>query len=219
MNDSAQTRLIMVDSQLRPNKVTNPVLIAAFLDVPRERFAPVSLRGAAYLDEDLPIGRGRYLLEPMVLARLLQFASVRANDKVLDVGVGTGYSAAILAHLAGSVTALESDAAFAAQAKALLLEIGSRNVAVVEGPLEAGSAVHGPYDVILLNGAVREIPDALVAQLGDNGRLLGVIKTRPDAMGQAILIEKIGSTASRRVLFEAGSHVLPGFAVEPAFSF
>ena len=219
MNDPAHIRLTMVDSQLRPNKVTNPALLSAFLALPRERFVPEQMRGAAYLDEDLPIGRGRYLLEPMVLARLLQAASVRPDDSVLVLGCGTGYSAAVLGRLARSVIAVESEADFARQAKALLQELGIRNVTMVEQSPVPGYAAHAPYDVILLDGAVAELPTALIEQLGGNGRLVGVVKPRPDVMGHAILVERVGGGGSRRTRFEAASHVLPGFAAEPTFSF
>jgi protein-L-isoaspartate(D-aspartate) O-methyltransferase len=219
MYDTAHIRLTMVDSQLRPNKVTNPALLAGFLSLPREHFVPEPMRGAAYGDEDLPIGRGRFLLEPMVLARLLQAASVRPNDTVLVLGCGTGYSAALLGRLAQSVIAVESDAEFAGEAKRLLQTLGTRNVTLVVQSPVLGYAAQAPYDVILLDGAVAQLPEALIGQLGDNGRLVGVVKPRPDALGQAILIERVGSGVSRRTLFEAASHLMPGFAAEPTFSF
>jgi protein-L-isoaspartate(D-aspartate) O-methyltransferase len=219
MHDPAHIRLTMVDSQLRPNKVTDPALLAAFLAIPRERFVPEPLRGAAYFDEDLPLGRGRYLLEPMVLARLLQAALVRSTDRVLILGCGTGYSAALVAQLAGTVIAVESDADFVRQAGASLQELGIRNVTMIERALPAGDTTRAPFDVILLDGAVAELPDALIEQLGEGGRLVAIVKPHAAPMGHAILVERVGGALSRRTLFEAGSHVLPGFAAEPAFSF
>ena len=219
MNDSAQIRLNMVDSQLRTNKVTNPAVISAFLELPRERFAPAPLKGSAYLDQDLPIGRGRYLLEPMVLARLLQTAGIRTTDTVLVIGCGTGYAAAAVGRLARSVVALESESGFAAEAKSLLQDLGARNVTLIEAPLNEGYKAHAPYDAIVIDGAVAAVPDMLLEQLGDNGRLVGVVRTRADTLGEAILVERTGAGFSRRTLFEAASHILPGFAAAPSFSF
>lgn len=217
MTDYAKARTNMVDSQLRPNRVNDPATVAAFLAVPREQFVPQSLKGAAYADEDLPLGRQRWLMEPMVLARLVEEAGIAPSDAVLEVGAGTGYGAAILAELARTVVAVEPDSALASEARANLA--GRPNIAVVERPIAAGCPENGPYDVILLAGAVPEIPEALLGQLAEGGRLVGVVRAREHAPGEAVILRKIAGAWARRVLFEAGTRPLPGLAAAPAFNF
>jgi len=208
----------MVDSQLRPNKVTNDRLAQAMEQVPRELFVPKSLRGVAYLDEDIEIADGRHLMEPMVLARLLQAADVRGDDIVLDVACGSGYSTAVIARLAGTVVGVESDVALAERATALLTDLEVDNAAVVEGAFDAGLPDQGPYDVILLNGAVPAPPPALLDQLADGGRLVAVIRgDRPT--GQAIRFSRHGDGVTRKVLFDATCPPLPGFAAPAGFVF
>ena len=172
----AEARRHMVASQLRPNKVTDDRLTDAMEAVPRELFVPKALRGVAYLDEDIEIAEGRHLMEPMVLARLLQAAGVRADDIVLDVGCASGYSTAVIARLAGTVVGVESDAELAARATGLLTDLEVDNAAVVEGAFDAGLPDQGPYDIIVLNGAVPDVPAALLDQLADGGRLLAVVR-------------------------------------------
>lgn len=218
MMDYRAARLNMVESQLRPNKVTDPAIVAAMTELPREVFLPKNLRGIAYVDEDVPIGGGRQLMEPMILARLLQAAEIRPSDVVLDIGAGVGYDAAVLARLATTIVALEPDPALAALAGKTLAELGIDNVVVVEGPLESGYPRQAPYDVIVIGGAVDEVPAAIVAQLGSTGRLVAVIEP-PDEPGRAVLVRRLSGTISRRVLFDASTGVLPGFHREPGFVF
>jgi protein-L-isoaspartate(D-aspartate) O-methyltransferase len=217
MSDYAKIRINMVDSQLRPNKVNDPALIDAFLTVPREAYVPEALKGIAYVDEDVPLGGGRYLLEPMVIARLIQTAEIRKSDVVLEVGTGTGYGAAVLAHVAKSVVAVESDPTLLAQARANLS--GLRNVALFEQKLEQGYAERAPYNVILIPGAVGEIGPALLDQLAEGGRLVTVIETRPGQLGEAVLLQRGPAGIARRRLFEAGVNSLPGFRPAPSFAF
>ena len=208
----------MVASQLRPNKVTDDRLAQAMEQVPREMFVPKSLRGVAYLDEDIEIADGRYLMEPMVLARLLQAAEVRADDIVLDVGCGSGYSTAVIARLAGTVVGVESDSALAARATDLLTDLEVDNAAVVEGAFDAGLPDQGPYDIILLNGAVPAAPAALLDQLAEGGRLVAVIRS-DQPTGLAIRFSRHGDGVSRKVLFDATCPPLPGFEMPTGFVF
>ncbi len=182
--DYAAARLNMVESQVRPNRVTDTRIVMAMLDLPRENFVPKPLRGVAYVDEDVHIGEGRYLMEPMVLARLIQAAGIELDDVVLEIGTGTGYGAAVLSRLAGKVIALESDAALANSAAQTLGALGITNVSVVDGTPIQGYPRQGPYDVILLGGGVEYIPPAIADQLGEGGRLLAVVvpPARPEEL-------------------------------------
>ncbi len=207
----------MVDSQLRPNKVNDPRIVDAMLAVPREAFVPPAYRGVAYMDDDVPLAPGRSLLEPLVLARLLQFAEPGPDDIALDVGGGTGYSAAILSRLVARVVAVESDAALTAETPKVLAALGAGNVTLVTGALEQGAAGKGPYSLILLNGAVDFIPDELQRQLADGGRLLAVLAN--DGVGEAVMVRRTGDLFPRRPLFNANSGRLPGFRREAGFVF
>jgi len=181
MFDTAAARRMMVDCQVRTADVTNPDLIDAMLEVPRELFVPKPLADRAYLDADIAIGDGRFLLKPMVLAKLVQAGQIGSADHVLDVGCGTGYSSAILARLAGSVVALEQDGGLAAAAKQALAAVGAGQVTVVTGPLTAGWPAAGPFDFILINGATEVTPESYAGQLKPSGRLACIYKPGPAA--------------------------------------
>jgi protein-L-isoaspartate(D-aspartate) O-methyltransferase len=208
----------MLESQLRPNKVTDDRVLNAFASVRRELFVPEHLRPIAYIDEDLPLGGGRYLMEPMVAARLLQEAAIARTDAALIVGAGTGYEAALTAMLARSVLALEADPELARRARAALAEHAIASVSVVEGSLREGYRPRAPYDVILFGGAVAEAPPDINAQLAEGGRLLGVVK-RLNAVGRATLATRTGGVLAHRVIFDAATPFLPGFSPKPAFEF
>lgn len=216
--DYAAARFNMVESQLRTNKVTDAALLEAFEAVPRERFLGEAQRPVAYVDEDLAVAPDRYLMEPMVLGRLLQAAALEPGDMVLEVGTGTGYAAAILARLAGTVVALEDDAALAAQAEAAFEALGIDNVVLVSGPLNQGYPKQAPYNVILLNGAVAAVPEGMCAQLGEGGRLVTVVR-QGAGTGRAVLMQCSGGHVSSRVLFDAATPYLPGFQPEAGFVF
>ncbi len=218
MTDYAAARLNMVESQVRPNKVTDLRVLGALLEVPRERFVPEALRGVAYVDDDIPLGGGRYLMEPMVLARLLQAAQIKASDRVLEIGSATGYGAAIAAQIAARVIALESDAALAKSAETTLRGLAVGNVQVVSGRLADGYAAGAPYDVIVFGGAVEQVPTRISDQLTDGGRLLAVIAL-PGEPGRATLMTRIGATLSQRVIFDAATPVLSELQLEPGFAF
>ena len=215
--DYAAARRNMVESQLRPNKVTNPALLDALAAVPRELFVPAALRGVAYVDEDIPLGRGRFLMEPMILGRLLELAAVRPSDVALVVGAGIGYSAAVLARIAGRVVALESDQELAQRAAQTLQGLGVANVALVESPLADGAARLAPFDVILLDGAADRVPPAIIDQLAESGRLVAVI--RAAGIGQATLMTRQAGILASRVAFDAAVPRLPGFEPVAAFVF
>ncbi|MEQ8248289.1 MAG: protein-L-isoaspartate O-methyltransferase [Alphaproteobacteria bacterium] len=217
MTDYAAARRNMVLSQLEPTRVHDPRILEAMGAIPREVFVPKSLAGVAYVDEDLAVARGRYLMEPVVLARLIEALAIRDGDLVLDVGCGTGYSAAVLARLAGTVVAVESDAELAAKAGDNLSKVGIDNIAIIEGPLPAGCADQGPYAAILIGGAVEEVPPALLAQLAPGGRLACVLRSGPT--GKATLYLESGGVIGHRPLFDSAVPPLPGFARAKAFAF
>jgi protein-L-isoaspartate(D-aspartate) O-methyltransferase len=208
----------MLESQLRPNKVIDDRVLSAFATVRRELFVPEHLRPVAYIDEDLPLGAGRYLMEPMVAARLLQTASIARTDTALIIGAGTGYEAALTAMLARNVVALEENSELARIARAALVEHAIGSVSVVEGPLHEGYRPRAPYDVLLFGGAVAELSPELTAQLGDGGRLLAVVRPG-DAVGRATLTTRAGGVLAHRVIFDAATPLLPGFAPKPVFVF
>ena len=207
----------MVESQIRPNRVTDPLVMAAMAEVPREAFLPKALRGVAYVDEDIALGNGRHMIEPLVLARLLQGAEIEPSDVVLVIGCATGYCSAVLACMANTVVALESDSGLAEAATATLGEQGVDTVAFVEGALRDGYAKQGPYDVIFFCGAVPGIPDAIRDQLAEGGRMVAVISDGP--MGKAVLVTRRDGLFSRLEKFDAAMPPLLGFEAKPSFVF
>ncbi len=207
----------MVNGQLRVGGVNDLGVLAAFSDTPRESFVAAAQAGFAYLDCDQPAlgSSGRRLLAPLTLARLLQAAAVAPGERALDVAGGSGYSAALLEQLGASVVALESDAGAADAARRALADHVA--IEVVKGDLAAGAPGKGPFDVILVNGAFESQPDALIAQLANGGRLVG-IEARAGAQ-EAVLIEKSGAGISRRALFETRAATIEAFRPAPSFAF
>lgn len=221
--DFAAARRNMIESQIRPNKVRDERVLTAMETVPREAFVPEFLKGIAYVDEDLEIKKGRYLLEPMILARLLEEGHIKASDKVLDVAPATGYSTAILARLAETVVGLECDPELQAQAVNNIGFLSLKNVDVRVGKLSQGYDNNAPYDVIIINGSVDEIPAALFAQLAESGRLLAVIRRYGPAnaahTGEARLYTKTKGQISSCALFDANVKPLLEFSAKAAFTF
>ena len=213
----ATARFNMVESQIRTNKVTDPALLAALSRLPRQIFVPAGLAGVAYVDKSLKIAPNRYLLEPLTLARLLQDAMIGPADKALVIGAGTGYSAAVVSDLAASVVAVESDAGLADAARSNLAALAAGNVTVHAGPLEQGLAASGPYDVILIDGMIADLPKQIADQLADQGRLVA-IQAQEGRTGAGMLYRKLGGSISGRILFDAVSPFLPGFEPRPAFA-
>jgi protein-L-isoaspartate(D-aspartate) O-methyltransferase len=221
MADFSVARRTMVDTQVRTSDVTDLRLVAAMLDLPRERFVPQDKMAIAYLDFDIPVTElvqpVRRLLKPMVIAKLIQAADVGVTDCVLDIGCATGYSSALLGRLAGSVIALEEDASLAQIAGKTLTALGAANVTVATGPLTAGWPAGGPYDVIILEGATEVVPVGLRGQLKDGGRLVCVLGRGP--AGKAMLFRSLEGELSGRTIFDAAAPVLPGFTQTPEFVF
>jgi protein-L-isoaspartate(D-aspartate) O-methyltransferase len=217
MIDFAAARRNMVDRQVRTADVTDLRIVSAMLEVAREKFVASAVAGLAYLDLDAPIDAGsdRRLLKPMVLAKLIQAAELDLTDRVLDVGCATGYGAAVLARVAGQVTALEQDAGLARTARIALAQ--QPNVAVVEGTLTEGWQASAPYDAILLEGATEMAPEKLFDQLKDGGRLLCVLGAGPGA--KATVYRRSGEEVGDRPLFDAAAPVLPGFVKPLEFAF
>ena len=217
MFDATTARRLMVDGQIRTADVTDAALLDAMLTVPREQFLPPTLAPLAYVDADIQVGKGRALLRPMVLAKLLQAADIRAGERVLDIGCATGYSAAILARLGASVVALEEDADLAKAARSALAGAGVTNSEVVIGPLAAGWPAGAPYDLILLDGAAEIVPEALGAQLKPEGQLIG-IGGRPPAL-KGMIYRFIEGRFVGLPVFDAAAVLLPGFRAPLSFVF
>lgn len=216
--DFTAARLNMVENQVRTNRIADEALIAAMSEVPREVFVPKPMRGFAYVDDDLDVGGGRFLIEPLVLAKLLQGASIKPTDVVLNIGDATGYATAVTAKLAQTVVALECDGDWCGRATASLGDLGIDNAAVVQGALDQGFAAQAPYDVIVFSGGVAEVPQAVCRQLADGGRLVAVVDAGTGA-GKGTLVVRVGDTFGRRVLFDATTPMLPGFEIGARFVF
>jgi protein-L-isoaspartate(D-aspartate) O-methyltransferase len=216
MSDFASRRVMMVDTQVRPSDVTKFPIIDAMLSVPREVYVPDDRREAAYVGENLPLGPGRVLLEARTLAKLLDAIDLRPGEMVLDLGCGLGYSAAVIARLVGTVVAIEEDERLAAEAQRLLAEEGVDNALVVAGPLVAGAAKHAPYDAILIQGGVETVPEALLEQLRDGGRIGAIFMDGP--LGTAKIGRKSNGQLTWRPVFNAAAPVVDGFRMARAFA-
>lgn len=208
----------MVESQIRPNQVTDDRVIAAMSAIPRELFVPEALASVAYVDEALGIGGGRHLMEPMILARLIQESRIGPDDLALVVGCGSGYSAAAIAHVAGTVVALEEDDKLVATATRMITELDIDNAAVIAGPLADGYPAQAPYDVIIFGGAVAQIPEQILAQLSDGGRL-AAIRMGEKGMGKGILVTNIGGAVTTQEFLDGSTPLLPGFEAANKFEF
>jgi len=217
MIDFAAAREAMVDRQVRTADVTLYPIIEAMLAVPREDFVPPAYRPVAYLGEHVPIAPGRVLLDPRVFAKLLDAVNPGPSDLVLDLGCGYGYSTAVIGRMAEAVVALEEDPDLAAEAEALLGAHSVDNAVVQTGPLAAGDPGHGPFDAVLVEGAVETLPDAITGQVKPGGRIAAVFAV--GAGGQARLGLRTEQGVTWRRLFDAAAPVLPGFEKTKAFEF
>lgn len=217
MTDYAARRTMMVDTQVRPSDVTKFPIIDAMLAVPRESYVPRDKREAAYVGENVDLGGNRVVLEPRTLAKMLDALDITNDELVLDIGAGLGYSSAVIARIAEAVIAVEDDEERAEEAQSLLMENDVDNIVVHQGPLTEGAKDHGPYDVIVLQGGVEHLPDGLVDQLKDGGRMAVLFMT--GALGEVRVGYKIDGKMNWRLSFNAGAPVLPGFEKHAAFSF
>jgi len=216
MSDFSTRRVMMVDTQVRPSDVTKFPIIEAMLAIPREVYVPAAKREAAYIGENVDLAPGRVVLEARTLAKMLDALDVQPSETVLDLGCGLGYSTAVIARMAGAVVAVEEDAALAAEAQRTLSAEGVDNAAVIVGPLAAGNAKNAPYDVITLQGGVEMVPEALLSQLKEGGRIGAVFME--GALGTVKIGYKIDGALTWRFAFNAAAPVLPGFAKARAFA-
>ncbi|GAW33662.1 protein-L-isoaspartate O-methyltransferase [Roseovarius sp. A-2] len=216
MTDYAARRTVMVDTQVRPSDVTKFPIIDAMLGVPREAFVPQRLREAAYLGENLDLGEGRVMLDPRTLAKMLDALDIEGDDLVLDIGPAFGYSSAVIARMAEAVVGVERDAAVVEEAQRMLVEQGADNVIMQQGNLADGAPDHGPYDVILLQGAVEHLPEAITGQLKEGGRIACIFMD--GTLGVVRIGYKIDGHVNWRYAFNAGAPVLPGFERRAAFT-
>lgn len=217
MTDFAVARRVMVDNQVRPADVTSLAIIDAMLWVPRERFVPKARRDVAYAETEVEIAPGRVMLQPRTFAKMLEAVEIDPRGLVLDLAPGTGYSTAVIARLAEAVVAVEPDAVLARQAQSILVELEADNAVVAQGDPAAGDPAHGPYDVIFVNGAVEILPDGLVEQLKEGGRLVAVFRDGP--VGKCRVLTRARHAVSRRFVFDADAPVLPGFERPVEFAF
>jgi protein-L-isoaspartate(D-aspartate) O-methyltransferase len=217
MTDFAERRRLMVESQLRPSAIDNEHVLEAMGAVPREAFLPPELKGVAYGDEDILLGNGRQLIEPLVLGKLLQAASIKPTDNVLLLGCTTGYSAAVLSRIAKSVFIVDEDKERLADVERLLGELGDDRVVAVHGKPAAGFLSHAPYDVIVIAGAVRQIPEDLKVQLADGGRLVTVLIS--GRAGKVMVVTKFGSAYGTVTPFDAAAPEVAALRPAPTFTF
>ena len=221
MSGFATARQKMVDGQVRTNDVTDTRILEAMLAIPRELFVPESRRALAYLDQDLDVSEGgpakRYMIKPVVIAKLLQAAEIAPTDKVLVVGNASGYAAALASRLAAKVTATESDSALVDRGNKILSQLGCANVALKQGAASEGDPADAPYEVILINGATEIAPERLFEQLAEGGRLVGIFAASKPA--RATIVTKSHGDIGHRALFDATAPVLPGMERVPSFIF
>ncbi|MCA0855485.1 protein-L-isoaspartate O-methyltransferase family protein [Phaeobacter italicus] len=216
MTDFAERRRMMVDTQIRPSDVTKFPIIEAMLAVPREAFVADAQREAAYADNNIDIAPGRVLLEPRTLAKMLDAIDVQPDELVLDVACGMGYSTAVVARVAQMVIGVESDESLASEAQDQLSAVSADNAIVHTGALAEGAAEHGPYDVIMVQGGVETMPEALLNQLKDGGRIIAIFMS--GALGEVKIGYKSADQISWRLAFNAGAPVLPGFEAAKEFA-
>jgi protein-L-isoaspartate(D-aspartate) O-methyltransferase len=217
VNEQIEVRQAMISGQLLPNRITDERVIEALTSVSREFFVPKALKGVAYVDEEIEVAPGRFIMEPMVLAKLVMAANIKKTDVVLEIGCATGYSSAVLAHLANTVVAVEEDKELSTKADEYLQECGADNVVVLCCANSEGVKKQGPFQVIFINGGVEELPQTLIGQLAEGGRMVFV--RVENGVGHGHIITKDGKNIDGRDLFDANVEILPGFKKEAQFVF
>mgnify|MGYP001332951063 CR=1 FL=1 len=218
--DFSNARRHMIDSQILPNKVTDVRIIDAMSTVPREIFVPDIYQGTSYVDEALRIVEGRYIMEPMIVAKLLQHAEPKEEDLALIIGCGTGYTAAILSSLVATIIVVESNALLVEKATDVLLDLKIDNVAIIEGELCKGCVKQGPYNVIIFDGSIPQVPQPIIDQLEEGGRLVAVVNPESEReLGNGIVMTRFHNAISSIEQFQAGTPMLPGFDTDTSFIF
>lgn len=215
--DMTTARHNMVENQIRTNRITDSIIIDGMDEIPREAYVPELYKGVAYIDSAIPIGGDRYILEPLALARLTQAAAITPGDIALVIGSGAGYAAALIARLADAVVALENDKTLASKSSEILSVQGIDTVAVVSGALAKGYPMQAPYDVIFLNGAVAKVPELILNQLAEGGRLVAIVAE--PLIGRGMLYTCTGGVMSGLHVFDANAPILLGFEPKPEFVF
>ena len=208
----------MVDCQLKPNKIKDNEVINAFLNVPREMFVKKNHIKHAYLDDNLSLGNGRFLLNPVILSRLIQALELKKNETILNIASGSGYGVVILSYLAGTVLGIENDKNLLEKSLELLLNLDVNNAAIIKGDIKEGFVKQAPYDAILIEGAVEKVPEIILTQLSDKGRLV-TVQSNESGYGKAILIEKFNNNFITNILFDAYVPILSGFRPNKTNSF
>ncbi len=214
-----KARKIMLESQIRPNKVIDEMVLSSFANIPREIFVHKSMQDIAYLDEDLPLSNGRYLMEPMVLARLIQSLQLSESDNVMIIGVGTGYSVAIISQIVTSVIGIESRATLIQKAENNLTELDITNAVLFKERLQDGFSKEAPYNAILIDGGISFIPESILDQLSNNGKLVSIYRPDSETVGEASIWMRSGTKFSRKCLFNAQVPTLEEFRAKPEFIF
>lgn len=210
-------RTAMVDGQIRPSDVTLYPILEAMLTIPREVYVPSAKMPIAYMGADMDLGGGRFVLDPRVFAKMLEKLNIQPNDLVLDIGCGMGYSAAVIAHMAEAVIAIESDGALAAEAETVLSDQSAFNAVVQSSPLADGAVEHGPYDAIIIEGGVQTVPEALLSQLKLGGRIAAIFVEGP--VGQCRIGVQTQNGVVWRIAFDATAPILAGFTTTDTFEF
>ena len=220
MSNFQAARTNMVDTQIHTNGVINPAILESFATIPREIFLPAHLQNVAYTDEPVALNKERFLLDPMTHARMVQALDITPDDTILDIGTGSGYSAAILSSLATTIMAVENRQSTIDKATKILNDIGACNIVFIKDKLTNGGQEHAPYNAIFIGGAVAEIPESLVKQLSPGGRMVTILQPDPNTVGQVTLIRKGQNDAyASRALFESNAPYMAGFEPKETFSF
>ena len=217
MTDYARARANMVENQLRPSRIDNPRLLAAMGEIPREAFCPPPLKGAAYGDDDLDLGGGRHLIEPLALAKLIQASAPQGGDVALVIGCDTGYCAAVLSRMVATLFLLVPGTEQAQAVEEQLAQLGCDNVVLQTGDAGGGLAAQAPFDVVLLAGSVQRVPEGLLDQLAEGGRLVAVVNH--GRVGKVTVFRKLGGAVGNTTPADAAVPPLTGLRPEPAFSF